>query len=340
MNMTGTTRAYQTCDVDEQAMLLRGWNQTYHQLSAGSFTGTLIEVDLGGVRIMHEYTSRALRQTGMLSESQIALGLLVASPARPFFCGSLCDEDKAIIFSGSDAFEFHSPGGVEILDFVIERNALRERLGDEEFHALSMRLRTPRLHALCCGHRLQLQQRARGILSLSRGLHVSPDEAHAPRHQPAWQAPSPQGRLGVPDTAAMREELLDTLIHALQGNDGNDGVNTRPTHVQQTRIVEAARALMQDCTAGTSPSIHDICQQLGVARRTLQNAFQQTLGTSPHRYLRALRLNRARQAIKQQQRVADAATAWGFWHFGRFSRDYRQLFGELPSETMQRARRS
>jgi transcriptional regulator GlxA family with amidase domain len=28
--------------------------------------------------------------------------------------------------------------------------------------------------------------------------------------------------------------------------------------------------------------------------------------------------------------------ARGFNHVGQFSRDYRQLFGELPSETLQR----
>lgn len=42
---------------------------------------------------------------------------------------------------------------------------------------------------------------------------------------------------------------------------------------------------------------------------------------SPLHYQRAQRLNGARQAIKQHQRIADAATAWGFWHFGRFSRE-------------------
>jgi len=28
------------------------------------------------------------------------------------------------------------------------------------------------------------------------------------------------------------------------------------------------------------------------------------------------------------------ANAWGFWHMGQFARDYRRLFGELPSDTL------
>ena len=32
--------------------------------------------------------------------------------------------------------------------------------------------------------------------------------------------------------------------------------------------------------------------------------------------------------------VADAANEWGFWHMGQFAKDYRRMFGELPSETL------
>jgi AraC family transcriptional regulator, ethanolamine operon transcriptional activator len=34
--------------------------------------------------------------------------------------------------------------------------------------------------------------------------------------------------------------------------------------------------------------------------------------------------------------VTQAASQWGFWHLGYFSRDYRKMFGELPSQTFRR----
>jgi AraC family transcriptional regulator, ethanolamine operon transcriptional activator len=38
--------------------------------------------------------------------------------------------------------------------------------------------------------------------------------------------------------------------------------------------------------------------------------------------------------------VKSVALAHGFWHLGNFARDYRERFGEAPSETLARARPS
>jgi hypothetical protein len=34
--------------------------------------------------------------------------------------------------------------------------------------------------------------------------------------------------------------------------------------------------------------------------------------------------------------VTAEALRWGFWHFGDFSRAYKDCFGELPSDTLRR----
>jgi len=54
----------QTCDVDEQAALLQGWNQRYEQLSAGSFEGRVTSLHLGPIQAWREFSSQALHQTG------------------------------------------------------------------------------------------------------------------------------------------------------------------------------------------------------------------------------------------------------------------------------------
>jgi len=62
------------------------------------------------------------------------------------------------------------------------------------------------------------------------------------------------------------------------------------------------------------------------------------MGMSPLTYLHRLRLHRARderrQAAKNSTTVTDVALNCGFWHFGEFSRAYKNCFGETPSKTL------
>ena len=87
--------------------------------------------------------------------------------------------------------------------------------------------------------------------------------------------------------------------------------------------------------------ISDICRDIGVSRRALQYSFQDVLGINPVAFVRVLRLNRARHdlvRIGASLQVKDVIDRWGFWHPSRFSCEYKQLFAELPSETLRRCR--
>ncbi len=86
----------------------------------------------------------------------------------------------------------------------------------------------------------------------------------------------------------------------------------------------------------------DVCTRLGVSGRTLRAACAEHLGLGPHRFLWLRRMQLARQAlIKADPRIAtvtNIATAFGFWELGRFSVQYKWLFGEPPSATLGRRR--
>jgi AraC family ethanolamine operon transcriptional activator len=87
-------------------------------------------------------------------------------------------------------------------------------------------------------------------------------------------------------------------------------------------------------------TISKLCTIGGVSARTLQYAFLEHYGISPKTYLIYYRLNGARRDLwisdPGTSRVNYIAIFWGFWHMGQFAADYRKLFSELPSETLQR----
>jgi len=81
----------------------------------------------------------------------------------------------------------------------------------------------------------------------------------------------------------------------------------------------------------------------GVRPRTLETHFKMFLGTTPLGWVRQMRLARVRREllhIGPQTTVTDVALASGFSQLGRFSVEYRKAFGEAPSATIQRTRRS
>lgn len=85
-------------------------------------------------------------------------------------------------------------------------------------------------------------------------------------------------------------------------------------------------------------TLSDIAVAAGCSARTVNNAFQVNMGVSPMTYMRNLRLERTRGLLQTSGlSVSDAAVESGFTHLGRFARAYFERYGELPSETRNRA---
>jgi AraC family transcriptional regulator, ethanolamine operon transcriptional activator len=89
---------------------------------------------------------------------------------------------------------------------------------------------------------------------------------------------------------------------------------------------------------GERLSVEQLASAAGVSERTLRDAFHQYFGVAPVQYLNRRTLHHVRAALKaadpSRATVTDIATQFGVWQFGRFARDYRFLFRELPSETL------
>lgn len=79
-----------------------------------------------------------------------------------------------------------------------------------------------------------------------------------------------------------------------------------------------------------------------VSARSLFRQFRKDRGYSPADFAKRVRLNRAREMLEQTNEngsVIQIALKCGFQNPGHFARDYRNVFGELPSVTLRRARR-
>ncbi|MBP0464204.1 AraC family transcriptional regulator [Roseomonas sp. PWR1] len=106
------------------------------------------------------------------------------------------------------------------------------------------------------------------------------------------------------------------------------------------RVVKAAEDVLSAalrCAVYTQ----EIAAALGVSERFLTSAFAAVYRMSVHRYLCVRRLNLVRCALAGPQGatalVKTTALDLGFWHLGQFTREYRTLFGETPTDTLAKA---
>ena len=156
----------------------------------------------------------------------------------------------------------------------------------------------------------------------TRALHWLSEYSHALLH----------GQ-GTPFEDQQQEDLVAALINTAldaQKFDDRSAFSVRAKSV--TRAVELMNERIDD-----NVSICQLCVDSSTSWRTLTRGFQERFGIGPKAYFNRIRLGRVRSDLLQGRSaysVADAANRWGFWHMGQLAKDYKRMFGELPSETL------
>ena len=186
-----------------------------------------------------------------------------------------------------------------------------------------------------------------GEFRLPRGVETLQADGESARRLFEWgkrlvDAAARQPELfneGETERIAAHVELVELLLAMLGGAHDFEPSRSERTRQAQALIVKLAEdhALSQ-----TSDHLYvsDLCRVAAVSERTLEYAFKEVMGLTPVTYLIRVRLHRVRQALlaatQGSTTVSTEALNWGFWHFGEFSRAYKDCFGELPSDTLRR----
>ena len=85
-------------------------------------------------------------------------------------------------------------------------------------------------------------------------------------------------------------------------------------------------------------TVADLCGISDLSERTLEYGFRDTFGLTPQGFVRRKRFHMVRAALlcadPYETTVAAIAGDHGIYQLGRFAAEYRELFGELPSQTL------
>lgn len=308
-------RALNNADADAQAsaLIYANWQQRYDQLSAGRFDGSIQEMRFPSFTLIRETSNRVLLQKGCTPQGVFAIGTLLTLGEDGYHCGEVMASRTAALLEPGTEFEIRTPERFDLVAAVFSPRDLAANLDDPaiDYRELECELRrsSKTIGADYAGAMADFLQR---VYEGARDSH--------------------QFLLIPSNLRQIEEEFLGLLIETLNAGQ-QPGRSLCPN---RERIVRRFRSYLE-ASPESALNIADVCREIGVTRRTLQNATQEVFGISPQHYLKAIRLNNFRRALKvrdpHRESIGDVAARWGFWHLSQLAQDYRRLFGELPSQT-------
>ena len=135
---------------------------------------------------------------------------------------------------------------------------------------------------------------------------------------------------------AIENELLQVMVRCLA-----DAVAKPSNGGRRHDAIMARFQAFLEANPDRPLYLAEICAAVGASERTLRACCEEHLGMGPIRFLGLRRMHLAHRALlradSSKSTVTRIVTDKGFWELGRFSVAYRALFGESPSETLQRS---
>jgi AraC family ethanolamine operon transcriptional activator len=310
-----TIQTYETQDVDDQAKALAGWEQRYEQLGCGRFQGSVWQLVMADGVLLRETTNRQLREQVVPPPGHVVLALPLAVEPGSVFAGRPLQRESLMVLDGQMEHDVVSAGELDLVGVSMHRSVIEATLAPAKVEWLDRIVR-------------------------ERNVELPPETAAAIRHMLLAVCRDAGARVeSLADVHAEQTLLASTLTHAVvlaMAADIDDSAHTIPRRAETRlkvvkRAVDFMRAGLQE-----DIGIPEICAAAYASRRTLQYCFEEFLHTTPQAYLRALRLNEARRALKARadQPITELASTLGFASASHFTRHYKLMFDELPSETL------
>lgn len=238
----------------------------------------------------------------------VVFALITSAPSGSLWCGQEINSGQVYAYSPGTVFHAIEPAGLSATMLTVPTDAV-------EHHAQGVG--DPFLNTsvgpLDEGDAVE---RFRTLLRVSMSQPTLMDDARWSRH--------------VTD-AGTRLLLRD---RAPRCNVSSRRLDSRSVVSDSIAFVEATRTFR--------PTLSELCLAACVSESRLRQAFVDVVGEPPSRYFQYRLLNRLRiqlvSAGPDGASVSSIAAELGVSHFSRLAASYKRVFGELPSETLNRHR--
>jgi AraC family ethanolamine operon transcriptional activator len=307
-------RSTRLSNVLDLARIARGINMEITQLDPGAFESDVIQLKVHNVLASRISTSRRLRLQGNLKF--LSLSFLSGGSGLPTWHGHAVTPSDLLAADAGEEFDLVVPAGIQAYCVSV--------IGDAE---VTLRhLGGPVLAGKLSGSGYPIPCDPDMIQQLG--------DWFTKRYEKFDVNTSMTGGSAL----KLKQAFLRRLAACLRTGTRASSLETYTSTGRVEAVQRVEQHLLGDLTI--PQTVDELCRYAGTSRRTLEYAFKDYFGTSPKQFVKALRLNAARNDLLFGQygteQVATIAVGWGFTHMGQFSADYRRMFGENPSKTLRR----
>ena len=303
-------------DFVELEEALNSWDHQYQQISPGAFYGRFLQTQNDVLGVYRNRWERAIHYRGA-PKGIVMFAVTLSQTSEAHWMGQRVGvDDMCVQRCGAEAEYFSAPLWDSVV-FTIPEAELARQIVDITHDDPGTLLHTHGAVHLTPQRAAQIRQAALTYIDTAVRSVATPD------------APSP-----LPQMATSIVELMARVL-----------VSTQPQrHVKSSLIRSSHWVHKAEEFCGQNPNqplrIGQLCRELGVSERTLRDAFYKLTDMNPLAYLKTQRLNQVYHELRDgdpgEVLIKQLAYASGFSHLGHFCRDYKQLFGESPSETIKR----
>lgn len=287
-----------------------GWDIDYQQVGKGAFHARFFAASCADLKITSQLCNREMMMCGSPPRDMLAVVLPTGSAHLGTYEGRTLGRNDAIILYPGDGRMLCSPPG---------------------FRASTVSIPLARFEVAARHH---AGRELPALLSGSRSVSLLPERLRRLTGSLCSLVGGQPKASGEAATVELEDRILQQLLSSLFEATG--GRQRPPRRGNRADYVRRARDFIEDQLDQVIP-LSRVAAYAGVSTRTLELAFRDILGTTMTEYIRSRRLNRARRHLLENScetsTLAGLALDNGLTHFGRFARDYKALFGELPSKT-------
>jgi AraC family ethanolamine operon transcriptional activator len=309
----------ETCDPEELTTVIDGSYMRHRVLPGGYLRAKVDKLNLSAGVLHRGRYDMGILADGLWPTGLITVGIILDTPDNVAINGLVCPTLSVQLYGEGCELSYRAPPRSTWLAYCVER----ERIQEATLALNGRPMPIPDDYAVSFQLKENDGRRIAATIQALFTLEVS-------------SAPSRAANVMF---RSLEEQFHYDLARSL---DEAQHHNRTPAvkHVTQRRVL-MQRA--EDCLRAniSEPfSLQEFAKAVRTSVRMLEYHFRQIYGVTPAAWFRSMKLNAIHRELRQLHgadiRISDIAMRWGFLHLGRFSLEYRRLFGESPSDTLRR----